>query len=80
MELTLEEKKEALKMLDVSLAEAKAKIIKRRKELHAADLERRIKEFDRLPLEQRKAREAIGWSPYQDGEPIRRMCGTIAAK
>lgn len=80
MELTLEEKKEALKMLDVSLAEAKAKIIKRRKELHAADLERRKKEFDKLPLKERRIREAVGWSPYQDGEIIHRTCGKIAAK
>ena len=63
-----------------TIAEVRRKIKKRREELRAAELERRKKEFDRLPKEQRKAREAIGWSPYQDGEPIRRMCGTITAK
>lgn len=80
MDLTLEEKKEALRRFDLTLAEAYAKIRERREELRAADLERRKKEFDKMPLEKRQAFEAVGWSPYQDGQPIRRICGEFTAK
>jgi hypothetical protein len=66
--------------LNDKLAEAKEKLNKRRAELREEDLERRKREFDMLPVEQRKAREAIGWSPYQDGEMIRRECGSMRAK
>ena len=64
---------------DKELARTKSKVNKRRAELRAEDLERRKKEFDKLPKKQREIREAIGWSPYQDGKVIRRECGAIKA-
>ena len=65
--------------LDRELARAKSKVNKRRAELREKALERRKKEFDKLPQKQREIREAIGWSPYQDGKVIRRECGAIKA-
>ena len=38
----------------------------------ARALERRKKEFDRLPKKQRDILEAIGWSPHQHDQPINR--------
>lgn len=52
----------------LTTAEVRLKIKERREELRAAELERRKKEFDRLPEKQRRAYEAIGWSPYQIGK------------
>lgn len=69
-----------LARLEKGIAEAKTKLNKRRAELRAKDLERRKREFNKLPLEQRKAFEAVGWSPYQDGAVIRRECGAFTAK
>ena len=74
------EEKIKLRKLRLELDELWEKLDKRRAELRAKDLERRKREFDMLPVEQRKAREAIGWSPYQDGEIIRRECGSMRAK
>ena len=74
------EEKIKLRKLRLELDELWEKLDKRRAELRAKDLERRKREFDMLPVEQRKAREAIGWSPYQDGEMIRRECGSMRAK
>lgn len=71
------EEKIKLRKLRLELDELWGKLNKRRAELRAEDLERRKKEFDKLPLEERRIREAIGWSPYQDGEVIRRTCGEI---
>ena len=64
----------------MTYAEIKRKINKRRAELRAKELERRKKEFNKMPLELRKAFEAVGWSPYQDGEVIRRTCGALEVK
>lgn len=74
------EEKIKLRKLRLELDELWEKLNKRRAELRAEDLERRKREFDQLPLEHRKAREAIGWSPYQDGAVIRRTCGEILPK
>ena len=38
----------------------------------AATLERRKKEFDKLPKKERDILTAIGWSPYQAEKPINR--------
>lgn len=78
--MTIEEKKARLINLEKGIAEAKTKLNKRRAELRAEDLERRKKEFDKLPLTERRIREALGWSPYQAGDIIRRECGAFAAK
>lgn len=69
-----------LARLEKGIAEAKEKLNKRRAELRTKDLERRKKEFNKMPLEMRKAFEAVGWSPYQDGEVIRRTCGKLEVK
>lgn len=74
------EEKIKLRKLRLELDELWEKLNKRRAELRAKDLERRKKEFDQLPLEHRQAREAIGWSPYQEGQVVRRTSGTIAIK
>lgn len=74
------EEKLKLRRLQLELDDLKEKLNKRRAELRAEDLERRKREFDMLPIEQRKAREAIGWSPYQDGEMIRRECGALSVR
>lgn len=74
------EEKIRLKKLRLELDELWEKLEKRRAELRAEDLERRKKEFDKLPLEQRKAREAIGWSPYQADHVTRRIGGSIEIK
>ena len=50
-----------------------------RKRKRAAALEQRKKKFDNLSLEQRKALESFGWSPYQDRVIIRRVCGSFKA-
>lgn len=71
---------EKLARLDKGIAEVREKLNKRRAELRAKDLERRKKEFNKMPLELRKAFEAVGWSPYQDGEVIRRTCGALEVK
>lgn len=86
----IEKKRKAFKAFDAMSAEEQRKATERgenpheskakREQRKAAYLEKRKKEFDKLPLEQRKIRTALGWSPYQDGEPIRRMCGEIKAK
>lgn len=78
--MTTEEKKTRLKRLEKDIADIRTKLNKRRAELRAKDLERRKKEFDQLPLEQRKVREAIGWSPYQADKPIRRIGGGLEIK
>ena len=52
----------------MTAADVRALINKRREELRAIEIERRKKEFDRLPEKQRRAYEAIGWSPYQIGK------------
>lgn len=78
--MTTEEKRTRLKRLEKDLADIRTKLNKRRAELRKKDLERRKREFDRLPLEQRKVREAIGWSPYQADAPIRRIGGGLEIK
>lgn len=70
---------ERMAKFERELARTKAKVNKRRADLKAKELERRKKEFDKLPQKQREIREAIGWSPYQDGKVIRRECGAIKA-
>lgn len=69
-----------LTKLEKDLAKAREKLNKRRAELREEDLERRKKEFDKLPLHERRIREALGWSPYQYGQIIRRECGSITVK
>ena len=71
---------EKLTRLGKDIAELREKMNKRRAELRAKYLERRKKEFNKKPLELRKAFESVGWSPYQDGEVIRRTCGEILPK
>lgn len=74
------EEKLKLRRLQLELDDLKEKLNKRRAELRAKELERRKKDFDKLPLEERRIREAIGWSPYKDGERIQRTCGRIEVK
>ncbi len=78
--MTIEEESARLNKLEKGIAEAKTKLNKRRAELREKDFERRKAEFDKLPLKERRIREAIGWSPYQDGEVIYRTCGEILPK
>lgn len=76
--MTYTEELAKLDTLEKDVDSLKEKINKRRAELRAKDLERRKREFDRMPLKKRKAFEAVGWSPYQAGEVVRRTCGTIS--
>lgn len=78
--MTYVEELAKLEALEKDIISLRAKVNKRRAELREKDLERRKKEFDQLPLEHRQAREAIGWSPYQEGQVVRRTNGTIAIK
>ena len=64
---------------DRELVEVRAKLNMRRAELREQELERRKREFDRMPLELRKAYESVGWSPYQDGAIVYRLAGTVSA-
>lgn len=71
---------EKVARLEKGISEVRAKLNKRRTELREKDLEHRKKEFDRMPIELRKAFESVGWSPYQDGQKIRRECGRMEVK
>ena len=74
--------KESIKArrLEVGIAEARKKLNKRRAELRKEKIESRKKEFDKLPLKERRIHEALGWSPYQADKIVRRECGTIKVK
>lgn len=78
--MTIEEKKARLINLEKEITEARKQLNKRRAALREEKIERRKKEFDKLPLKERQIREMLGWSPYQAGDIIRRECGAFAAK
>lgn len=63
-----------------SVTKARRALNRRRAQLRAVELERRKREFDKLPAKQRRICEMIGWSPYQNEAQIRRISGTIATK
>lgn len=71
--------KEKLKLarLDDSIREARAKLNMRRAELN---LEIRKKEFDALPVKERRVHEMLGWSPYQRDKIVARVGGRITTK
>ena len=64
----------------LSIEEAREHLNKKRAELRKKELEHRKREFDKLPEKRRKVLEMFGCSPYQDGEQIRRECGTLEIK
>lgn len=78
--MTIEEESARLNKLEKSIANARKQLNKKRAALRSAEIERRKREFDKLPLKERRIREALGWSPYQAGDIIRRECGAFAAK
>lgn len=63
-----------------NVSKARRALNKRRLQLRSEELERRKREFDKLPAKERRIREMIGWSPYQNEAQIRRISGTITTK
>lgn len=69
-----------LARLEKKITEARKQLNKKRAALREEKIERRKKEFDKLPLKERQIREMLGWSPYQADDIVRRTCGAIEVR
>lgn len=74
--------KDKIKMakLERNIARAKEQVNKRRKALRAEALENRKREFNKLSPRERRIHEALGWSPYQADQIVRRESGSFSTK